>query len=88
MGLNDDQRQEVITIAKLTVHEYFDHYLEKVFPKSIQTVMDAHDHNCAAHNSVAKRFDRFKWLLVGLAFGSGIGGGIGIAKLIPLLAGS
>lgn len=88
MGLSDDQRQEVVTIAKLTVHEYFDHYLANVFPQSIQTVIDAHDHNCAAHGSVTKRFERFKWLLVGLAFGSGIGGGIGLTKLITMIAGS
>lgn len=88
MGLSDDQRQEVVTIAKLTVHEYFDLYLKEVFPKSIQTIMDAHDQNCAAHGSVTKRFERFKWLLVGLAFGSGVGGGIGLTKLITMIAGS
>lgn len=84
MGLSDDQRQEVTTIAKLTVHEYFDHYLEEVFPKSITTILDAHDHNCAAHNSVAKRFGQLKWLLTGLAFGGGIGGGVGLSKLLAL----
>ena len=88
MGLSDDQKQDVVTIAKLTVHEYFDHYLAEVFPKSIQAVMDAHDHNCEAHGSVTKRFERFKWLFVGLAFGSGIGGGIGLTKLITMIAGS
>jgi len=85
MGLSDDQRREVTTIAKLTVHEYFDFYLTDVFPKSIQTVLDAHDHNCAAHGSVTKRFERFKWPIIGLAFGSGIGGGIGLSRLLSLL---
>lgn len=85
MGLSDDQRQEVTTIAKLTVHEYFDHYLTNVFPESIQTILNAHDHNCAAHGSVTKRFERFKWLLIGLAGGSGIASGVGLAKLLSLL---
>ncbi|KKL20342.1 hypothetical protein LCGC14_2456470, partial [marine sediment metagenome] len=28
---------------------------------------------------------RFKWLLVGLSFGVGVGGGIGLTKLVSLL---
>lgn len=81
MGLSDDQRQEVDDISELAVRKYFDYFLGEVLPR----FFDSHNSDCKAHGGVAKKLDRFKWLLAGLSFGAGAGSGVGIAKLIALL---
>ncbi len=81
MGLSDDQRNEVGDISELAVRRYFDHFLAEVLPQFFAS----HDSDCGAHNGVAKKLERFKWLLVGLSFGVGVGGGIGLTKLVSLL---
>ena len=81
MGLSDDQRAEVSDLSELAVRRYFDHFLEEVLPR----FFTSHDSDCEAHNGVAKKLERFKWLLVGLSFGVGVGGGIGLTKLVSLL---
>ena len=81
MGLSDDQRAEVGDISELAVRRYFDHFLAEVLPRFFQS----HNTDEQAHGSVRSRFERFKWMLVGLSFGVGVGGGVGITKLVSLL---
>ena len=75
----DEAKVEIM--IELGVRRYFDHYLEEVFPQQMQ----AHDQNCGAHGGIVKRFERFKWALIGLAAGGGISGGYGLSKLLALL---
>lgn len=85
MALNETDKQEVQMIAELEVRQYFDHYLTEIFPKQLAVTLEAHDQNCGAHGSITKRFERFKWMLIGLAAGGGISGGYGLSKLLSLL---
>lgn len=81
MGLTDDQRQEVNDLSELAVRRYFDHFLEEVLP----CFFGSHNSDCKAHGGVVKRLERFKWLLIGLSFGAGVGSGVASAKLFALL---
>ena len=81
MGLSDDQRAEVGDISELAVRRYFDHFLAEVLPQFFAS----HNSDCEAHSGAAKKLERFKWLLVGLSFGVGIGAGAGLTKLASLL---
>ena len=81
MGFDDDQRREVSDISELAIRRYFDHFLSEVLPR----FFESHNSDCKAHGGVSTHFERFKWLLVGLSFGVGVGGGIGLTKLVSLL---
>lgn len=80
MALSDDQRQEVENLAELGVRRYFDHYLEHILPKQFEL----HNCDCRAHGGIVKRVIKWKWLLIGLAVGSGAGGSLLIRLLVGL----
>lgn len=71
---------------ELGVRRYFDHYLEKILPQQLEKMFEAHDGNCTAHGGIVKRFERFKWALIGVSFGGGLGSGVGLAKLLSLVS--
>lgn len=81
-------QQTITNLAKLVVHEYFDHYLNEVWPKNearlvsaMQTAITTHNQDVRAHAGVARRFDRFFWVLIGVSMSSGIGIGTLITAL-------
>lgn len=86
MALTDDDIEIIEDKVELGVRRYFDHYLESILPQQLELMFTAHDENCTAHSGIVKRFERFKWLIVGASFGGGLGGGVGIAKLLSLVS--
>jgi hypothetical protein len=68
MSLSPDEVKE---IAELEIRRYFDHYLEKVHPRTLDAAIEAHDSDDKAHGSVEKRMDRAVWVFVGVAVASG-----------------
>ena len=71
---------------ELGVRRYFDHYLENILPAQLEKMFAAHDDSDEAHSGVVRRFERFKWAIIGASFGGGLGGGIGLAKLLSILS--
>jgi hypothetical protein len=66
------ERQEVVDLAQLSIHQYFDHYLTDVFPQQIGHIMGSHEGNATAHEvrfaplvKSARRFNRIMWTVAG-----------------------
>lgn len=88
------EREEVLTIAKLAVNEYFDHYLADVFPAQMDRMFMAHDLDVNAHRGqfqiaretdpTRRKLDRVLWLVLG-ATAAGAAAGTGLGKLLDLL---
>jgi hypothetical protein len=81
--MNKEDHDRTIEIAKLTVHEYFDHYLTDVFPQQTAAIISAHDQDAEAHRPVIiplqrlkQRVDRVLWMVAGGAAVIGAGAGI------------
>ncbi len=83
--LSKNEQEQVEQIAELEVRRYFDRYLTEVFPKQIAAVVKAHDQAADAHGGIRGKFSKFKWILVGLAIGGGMGAGLGLKELIQFL---
>lgn len=81
MSLSDDQRRDVDDRIEL----FFGHFLQHTLPEVLERAFDGHNNNCTAHGGVAKKFDRFKWALIGAAAVGGLGGGVGLSKLLALI---
>lgn len=79
MGLTDDMKQEVDDRIEL----FFGHFLQNTLPEILERTLAGHSNDCTAHGGVAKKFDRFKWALIGVAAAGGAAGGAGLAKLLP-----
>lgn len=74
MALTDDQRREV--------GEQIELYLNRSLSRILDEAFSRHNQHCGAHSGIVKRFERFKWLLIGLAAGGGAGAGAGLVKLL------
>lgn len=83
------ERQVIVDVARLQVHEYFDHYLANVFPRQIDVILAGHNRDAEAHEPrfrplmrAKQRFDRLIWLVIG---GSTVIGAVGgfIASHLP-----
>jgi len=76
-----EEHQATVDIARLHVHEYFDHYLTDVFPAQMERLFRDHNKDSRAHGPrfafhlatcvTKKRLDRARWMLGG---GSAVGG--------------
>ncbi len=89
--MDDQDYKRVEVIAKLTVREYFDHYLIEVFPTQLKEAIITHNKDVTAHyeqikGAVGAESSRLKMWMFGLIFASGIGGGVGIAKAVTFFA--
>lgn len=80
-------------IAELETRRYFDQYLKEVWPvqqQALQTfateVVKAHNFDPKAHGGVEYRFTRLVWVALGV-FLAGGAGGVGFARLFPILFG-
>ena len=82
MGLTDNDIDVIEDKIELGVRRYFDHYLETILPATFA----AHDESDEAHGGIVRRFERFKWVIIGASFGGGVGGGVGLAKLLNFLS--
>jgi hypothetical protein len=70
--MSPQERQEVIDLAQLSIHQYFDHYLTEVFPPQMKHIMLAHDESVVAHEErfaplirSARKFNRIMWTVAG-----------------------
>ena len=85
--------KEVETIAELAIRRFFDHYLDNVFPEQLDRVIHAHNADAGAHkqqiqHAVRTESYRIRLWLIGLIFAGGVGGGIGLNRIIAAIAGS
>ena len=80
MSLTDDQERDVDS----RIQSFFNHYLLHTLPETLERTFDTHNRDCTAHGSVAKKFDRFKWAILG-AMMAAFGGGVGVAKLLAVI---
>jgi hypothetical protein len=93
--MNSDDRAEAATIAELEVHKYFDHYLTDIFPRQLADFFEAHNDDSGAHAKqfathvvecpVIKRFDRVKWLAIGLLVACSAAGTVSVERLLKVL---
>lgn len=81
MALNDEQRQEVDDRIEL----FFGHFLQHTLPEVLEQTLAGHNDSCTAHGGVAKKLDRFKWAIIGAVMVGGLGGGVGLSKLLALI---
>ncbi len=83
--MTEREYKEMELIAKVSVQEFFSHYLNEVFPEQLAAAITAHNKDVTAHVrqikiAVQAESSRFKLWLAGLLLTGGFGGGIGIAK--------
>lgn len=82
MSLSVADREEIQVRIQLAIEQYFNHYLTEVLPETLDRALTAHDQNCGAHGGVAKKVERYRWWILGAAFGVGLIG----AKLFGFLS--
>lgn len=84
--------EEMERVAELEVRRYFDFYLNNTFPQQIKELqehtrcqIEKHDRDRESHGGVELRFNRFFWILLGLAASGGAGAGtiINILMRVP-----
>lgn len=85
-ALNEAQVREVTGISKLEVREYFDHFLQEVWPVLSSSIIEKHNTSKEAHGGVEKKFNKFFWMLSGAA---AVGGtlGAGVIQTIRAIVG-
>ncbi len=77
-------------IAEVTVRRFFAHYLEEVLPEQLEVIITAHNKDVTAHavqikDAVKAESSRVRLWLYGIVLTGGVGGGVGIAKIVSLL---
>jgi len=90
-GLNTTQLEQVRSISKNEVHQYFDYYLREIVPAQQRAarqhtylMIEKHDDSDKAHGSVEHRVNKMIWVFMGVAAAGG-GAGVGVTKLLGLL---
>ena len=87
--MDDAECKKVEMIAEVKVRRFFDHYLNEVFPKQLAAAITAHNLDVTAHSqqieeAVKTESLRTRLLMLGMIFIGGLGGGLGISKVIGL----
>ena len=95
MALSDEQRTEVQDIADLKCRIHMKELFERSLPRIIEAAFSAHNEDIGAHAAqiathaaacpLARKFDRVLWLIIGLAFGSGVAGGSVLVRFLLAL---
>lgn len=80
--LTDRDIGRIKEIVELGVRQYFDAYLNDVFPKQIEAMVQSHNASADAHGGIRGKFSKFKWLVLGFAAGSGAVAGVGVDRLL------
>lgn len=83
-------KTEMETTAELVVLRFFTHYLNEVFPEQLEQMITAHNNDVNAHtrqikDAVKAESTRLKLWAYGLIFAGGVGGGVGVSRLIASL---
>jgi len=74
-----------------TIQQYFDHYLEAVFPDQLTRAITAHNQDVEAHKkqiqgAVRTESLRLRIWVFGLVFAFGLGSGVGVGRLIAFVS--
>ncbi len=88
--MNHEDCEKTRLIAKVEIQDYFNHYLEEVFPEQLERSIVAHNLDTTAHKvqireAIKMESLRLKLWLMSLVFAGGFGGGIGLREIIKLL---
>ena len=91
--MDEQEREQVRLMFEVGILRFFDHYLTKVFPKQCKEIVSAHNKDVTAHApqikiAVQAESARIRLWLVCLVFAGGLGGGVGVAKLVAAIAGT
>lgn len=89
--MNGDNCEKMKMVAKLEVRQFFDHYLQEVFPVQLTAAITAHNQDVTAHapqikGAVETATVRLKLWVYGLMFGGGCGVGAGITAVVSALS--
>ena len=73
--------------GRSVIQQYFDHYLGQVFPDQLKQAITAHNQDVEAHKkqirgAVQSESLRVRIWVMGVVFVCGLGGGVGVGKLI------
>ncbi len=90
--MDEKGREEVELVAEVIVQRFFAHYLDEVFPEQLSRLIGAHNSDVAAHakqitGAVKAESSRVRLWIVGLIFTGGVGGGVGLARMVSVLTG-
>lgn len=87
MGLSDDQRTEVETIAELQVRRQMNELFESALPRIVQAAFSAHNSDVEAHKAqIETATNRWKTLAYGVLIGVAVlGGSEGVGWLAKVL---
>ncbi len=88
--MSDQDGRKMELVAEVTVQRFFTHYLEEVFPQQLQAAITAHNRDVTAHKQqiqdvVRAESSRVKLWILSLIFAGGIGGGVGLARVLGFL---
>ncbi len=91
--MNHEDCDKTRLIAKVEIQDYFNHYLEEVFPEQLERSITAHNLDVTAHSiqiktAIKAESARVRLWIVGLIFAGGLGGGVGVSKAIAYFVGN
>ncbi len=91
--MNHEECEKTRLIAKVEVQDYFNHYLEEVFPEQLERSITAHNLDVTAHSvqiktAIKAESSRIRLWLFSLIFAGGLGGGIGVREAIAYFVGN
>ena len=79
MGFSDEQARECTIIAKVEVMEYFDRYLNEVFPRQMKEarqdmhlMIAGHNTSAKAHGGAEAKVNRVLWGFAGIVAVAGL----------------
>jgi hypothetical protein len=81
--MNKEDHDRTVEIARLSIHEYFDHYLSDVFPGQMGQLFESHNQDSDAHAPqfgihvktcpTRRRVSKALWMIAG---GSAVAGAL------------
>lgn len=91
--MNNEDCKKTELIAEVKVRQFFEHYLNEIFPEQLTQLIAAHDNDVRAHRiqireAIRVESYRVKLWLIGLIFAGGVGGGLGIREAVAFFVGN
>ena len=91
--MNPADCEKTKLVARVEVQDYFNHYLEEVFPEQLERSITAHNLDVTAHSvqiktAIKAESSRVRLWIVGLIFAGGFGGGVGVSKALAFFMGN
>lgn len=92
MNGDDANCKKMEMVAELKVQQFFNHYLQEVFPEQLTAAITAHNQDVTAHTpqikgAVETATARLKLWVYGLMFGGGCGAGVVVMRVVDALSG-